>query len=198
MVIQMGKNDAFSREQEDEKVEQQEQEVELTAEEIELLRQREEEDMIYIVEEMSLEELRLINTDTLNALRQSLVFPSNFQVFLFAKNIKVFGGINGYINDFLPKLDGMIAAPNGAIGALALLIKMRNYEGISAENMERVDAALQRLSQVLDAQSGKKQRKHSVKKAKHSKKGKRIVKKVICWLREGKRSVKKSKRSKKW
>lgn len=156
----MGKNDLNQNDQEEQN--------ELTEEQIELLQEQEKQVILNFVDEMSVEELRSLVGDALLELRDRLLFPNNFQVFLFAKNIKILGGINRYVENFLPSLDRMPA--NGVQGAIALLMNMRNHVGISAENVARIDAALSRLSHLLNSRSGKKR---SNKKGRRSKRVKK-------------------------
>ena len=76
------------------------------------------------------------------------------QRIIFAKNIKLFGGINEYIEDFLPSIQTIIDMPAGpgrtsAIdGAKYFLQRMADHESTTAANKALVLAAKARLENL--------------------------------------------------
>ena len=88
------------------------------------------------------------------------VTPSQLIEILFAKNCKIFGGINGYINDVFAKntVQKIQAMPEGihrektASAFLVYLWKMELQNETSAENHERLEEAIQILETCIDPQ----------------------------------------------
>ena len=196
----MGKNARGEEEEEDQEElelelqdqDQDQEQEELSEEEEHLLRflenLTESEDKIGLVVEF----VEQTSVDTLRSLGRDFIMAMSFicegnpivvQTFLFAKNIKIYGGINEYIDSFLSQLDRTLAAPNSIAGALFILTKMIGYQGISNENTSRVSAALARIEQIINSQSGKKHSKKEKKKyrnkSKKPKKSKKSKKHVI-------------------
>jgi len=76
--------------------------------------------------------------------------PDEVGTFLFAKNVKIFGGINGYANDFfakgtLERIAAMPAGPDKEDTKRALremLERMLTYADLSAENRSRITGAI--------------------------------------------------------
>jgi hypothetical protein len=100
------------------------------------------------VEESSVEELRQLTKEDLMAIMRALG-PINFQEFLFAKNVKIFDGINGYVDDFFAKntINKVKALPNATKkGTVAMLKKMLTYGNITEVNKKRVSLAIAELS----------------------------------------------------
>lgn len=95
-----------------------------------------------------------------------LITPDEVQLFIFAKNVKLFGGINEYIDDFLtkimPRIRDMKQAEKIATkrGAIATLNRMKTFAGIDADHVKRVEEALEELQAMKGgAAAGKKSRK---------------------------------------
>lgn len=87
--------------------------------------------------------------------------PEDIQTFMVAKNVKIFGGINPYIDDFFAKgtVDHMKLLPKSQrAGAIALLTKMSKTAGIFQGNKERVDAAINLLSRNASAAAAARKR----------------------------------------
>jgi hypothetical protein len=100
------------------------------------------------VEESSVEELRQLTKEELMDIMGTLG-PVNFQEFLFAKNVKIFGGINGYVDDYFAKntINKVKAQPNATKRAtVAMLKKMLTYGNITDENKRKVATAIAELS----------------------------------------------------
>lgn len=76
--------------------------------------------------------------------------PSEVSTFLFAKNVKIFGGINGYVADFFGKgtLEQIAAMPaglnkEGIKQALReTLERMLTYPDLTVDNRNRIQAAI--------------------------------------------------------
>ena len=117
----------------------------------------EEQELIELVDDLSVQELRAMTPDVLRSLMSEIQFPVNIQAFLFAKNIKILGGINEYIDDFLPHMDRLVANPAmNRMGAISILRRMLHHPDISEHYRGRVHAALDRL--MSSAHSGKRNR----------------------------------------
>lgn len=117
-----------------------------------------------MVEESTVEELGNLTKEDLMAIMGALG-PVDFQEFLFAKNIKIFGGINGYIDDYFSKntINKVKTLPSSTKSSTVIMLKkMLTYDSISEANKKRVTAAISELSSpsVAAAAAGsRKQRK---------------------------------------
>ena len=101
-----------------------------------------------MVEESTADELRQLTREELMAIMGALG-PVNFQEFLFAKNVKIFGGINEYVEDYfakntINKVRGQSNATKN--GTVAMLKKMLTYGNITEANKRRVGVAITELS----------------------------------------------------
>lgn len=82
---------------------------------------------------------------------------AEFSEFMFAKNVKVFGGINKYVADFLgtgtvAKIKAMPdvhTRTNSAGGAIQTLEKMLTYNDLTVANKGAVEAAIAELRGVV-------------------------------------------------
>jgi hypothetical protein len=108
--------------------------------------------------------------------------PQDKQRILFAKNIKIFGGINGYVNDFLSKgtIERIKSMPAGEMrsstvnGAKHTLHLMASHAEISSENKDRIQAAMAELDNLRGGKRrGGKSQRISRKKRKATRKSKR-------------------------
>lgn len=76
--------------------------------------------------------------------------PDEITAFLFAKNVKLFGGINGYADNFFAKgtLERIAAMPAGSEkewtkqGLRVMLERMLTYADLSAGNRSRIQGAI--------------------------------------------------------
>ena len=103
---------------------------------------------LQIVKNSRAEELRSLTRDELMFIVAGMNAEES-QTFFFEKNVKVFGGVNGYVDDFFAKgtIEQMKSLPKSQrVGAIALLTKMSTAARISQGNKERVDAAINLLS----------------------------------------------------
>ena len=105
------------------------------------------------VETQTPEQLASMKRDDMMRLMAFMPDQQDFQKFMFAKNKRIFGGINGYVEDFLGKgtVDRILAMPAGPgrtsalTGAKRTLDEMKIDAGISEANKALVVAALARL-----------------------------------------------------
>lgn len=82
---------------------------------------------------------------------------AEFSEFMFAKNVKVFGGINKYVANFLgtgtvAKIKAMPdvhTRTNAAGGAIQTLEKMLTYDDLTVANKGAVEAAIAELRGVV-------------------------------------------------
>ena len=85
----------------------------------------------------------------------------HFETVIFAKNVKLFDGINGYVDDFLakvlPRLRSMSAAEKAMTkpGAISTLNRMKTYAGIDEAHKAQVEAA---LSEIQSMSGGRRSR----------------------------------------
>ena len=74
--------------------------------------------------------------------------------FIFAKNIKIFGGINQYVENFFSSntINKIKAMPNGEIkmisksGAVKTMNKMLTYDELTPENRDSINMAILQLN----------------------------------------------------
>ena len=109
--------------------------------------------ILQFVEESSVHELRSLTRHELTAI-SGFLSPTQFQNFMFAKNVKIFGGINGYVNDMFDKdtVERVFNMPNGNSKTSAVrglqhsLEKMLTYNDLTETNRGRVQNAILLLS----------------------------------------------------
>lgn len=95
------------------------------------------------------EQLRSLNSNSLMAIAMTLT-PEERGEFLFAKNLKIFGGINNYINDVFNKqtIERIHQMPSGQQknnakeGVRHLFNKMLTYPDVTQFNINRINKAL--------------------------------------------------------
>ena len=98
-------------------------------------------------------------------LSAGLLTPDELQTFLFAKNVKLLGGINAYVDSFLdqvlPRMRTMARAERQATksGTLVMLNRMKTYGGIDADHVKRVEEALEELQTMTGGRRNRKTRK---------------------------------------
>jgi hypothetical protein len=85
--------------------------------------------------------------------------------FFMEKNVKVFGGIDGYINDFLTKVNLVSMDEQGKAGARGMLNMMLVYPGISEEMKGRVRNALRSINYATAPAAGGKRKALTKRKA---------------------------------
>ena len=121
------------------------------------------------VQEADREDLRALTKEDILFICSTLS-PSERIQFLFAKNIKLFGGINEYIEDFFGKntVDTILSLPEGLQkeeskqSLRTYLHTMSMYPGVKEEHLDRIHFALSRLAGTFAAPAaggGKRKRK---------------------------------------
>jgi hypothetical protein len=102
--------------------------------------------------------------------------------FMFAKNIKIFGGINGYVENFLSTgtvmrmktIPNEIERRSGIQGALNALNKMLTYDELTEENRTRInEAILQLTNETAPAAGGYKRKSGKGRKSRKGSKGRK-------------------------
>ena len=106
-------------------------------------------DALDIVEDTDVELLRQLPIEVLQQIAQ-LLTPEEYKEFLFAKNVKIFGGINEYTNDIFDK--GTIEKVKNkpakvGLALAAILTKILNEPGLTDDNKRRVSQAIRDLNQ---------------------------------------------------
>jgi hypothetical protein len=109
-------------------------------------------------------------------LSAGLLTPDELQTFLFAKNVKLMGGINAYVDSFLdqvlPRMRTMARAERQATksGTIVMLNRMKTYGGIDADHVKRVEEALEELQTMTGGRRDRKTRKTRKSKRRANKK----------------------------
>jgi len=89
------------------------------------------------IAERTPQELRAMTRDDLIRIASSLS-KEEVKIFLFEKNVKLFGGINAYVEDFLEKMSRGVPV-DAKIGFISMLDSMKVYPGLSEENKVKID-----------------------------------------------------------
>jgi hypothetical protein len=127
------------------------------------------EEALKIVNEWTAEELRSLNHNDYAEIMDGMT-EEDIGRFFMEKNVKVFGGIDGYVNDFLNKVNLQVMNEQGKIGARALLNRMLVYPGISEASRKRIQGALASINYAAAAAAGGKSVSRK-RKTRRSKKG---------------------------
>ena len=127
------------------------------------------EEALELINEMSAEELRGLTREELMFIIDGMN-QEDTGIFFMEKNVKVFGGIDGYVNDFLNKVNLQAMNEQGKIGARALLNRMLVYPGISEASRKRIQDALASINYAAAAAAGGKSVSRK-RKTRRSKKG---------------------------
>jgi hypothetical protein len=110
-------------------------------------------DALDIVEDTDVELLRQLPIEVIQQISQ-LLTPDEYKEFLFAKNVKIFGGINEYANDIFDK--GTIEKVKNkpakvGLALAAILTKILSEPGLTDNNKRRVSQAIRELNQTPTA-----------------------------------------------
>jgi hypothetical protein len=101
------------------------------------------------IAERTPQQLSQMTRDDIIKIANSLTKPE-FKTFLFEKNIKLFGGINPYVEDFLKKIN--TGVPNDVIVEfISMLNTMKAYPGLSEENKLKVNNRIEVLKMLTGA-----------------------------------------------
>jgi hypothetical protein len=129
-------------------------------------------DLLRFIEENSADLVRTAFSPGQVGFQYLAVLPNPERtMILVEKNIKVFGGINQYVEDFVPKvLAGLAAMPAGPkkeetkAGHRLVVEELLAREGLTEENKQRLEDSLQREFAAAPAAGGfKMPRKYSRK-----------------------------------
>jgi hypothetical protein len=106
-------------------------------------------DALDIVEDTDIELLRQLPIEVIQQISQLLTLDE-YKEFLFAKNVKIFGGINEYANDIFDK--GTIEKVKNkpakvGLALAAILTKILSEPGLTDDNKRRVSQAIRELNQ---------------------------------------------------
>ncbi len=117
-------------------------------------------DALALIANHTPEELRRIPPRDLFAIVEGMTSEEVY-TFMFEKNIKVFGGINPWVDDFFEK-DTVGRAINtgrrqAVRGTIAMLQRMQSYNHLSEENHARISDAI-RLLESVHVQGGARRR----------------------------------------
>ena len=125
------------------------------------------EEALELIQNLTQEELRSLTRDQIIYIVGDMNTEERGRFFL-EKNIKVFGGIDEYVRDFLEKVNINSLNANGKAGSRDILNKMLAYPGISEKSKQRVEGALTRTYTVAPAAGGKRSKTRRKKGLKRS------------------------------
>lgn len=91
------------------------------------------EEALELIEDFTVDQLKGLTQEDLQIILQGMS-PENRRRFFIEKNVKIFGGINQYVDDFLEKTDINSMNPQGKMGARSLIQAMLEYPGVSEDN----------------------------------------------------------------
>ena len=92
---------------------------------------------ITLINNTSADKLKALTSSDLMGIIQGMN-KDDIGRFLFEKNVKIFGGIDGYVTDFLAKTKLTSMTSAGKSGAKIILEKMLSYPGISDASKKHV------------------------------------------------------------
>jgi len=106
-----------------------------------------------VINLLSKEELLSLGNQELRYIVRNLN-TEEIREFIFAKNIKIFGGINQYVENFFSfnTINKIKAMPNGEMkiisksGAVNTLNKMLTYDELTPENRDSINMAILQLN----------------------------------------------------
>ena len=118
-----------------------------------------------VIQELSGEELRAIPPHVFMMLVQGLT-PEQFKTVLFMKNVKIYGGVNEYVNSFFDKgtVEQILAMPPGPRrdetkpGAIFILKNMLQDPALTQVNKDRVTAGIASLEALVGGGARKRSR----------------------------------------
>ena len=122
------------------------------------------EDALELVKEMTAEDLSSLSRDDLMYIVNGMNEQGRSRFFM-EKNVKVFGGIDAYVNDFLNKLKLSSMNEQGKGGVKAMLNKMLLYPGINESSKKRIQDTLTMLTYAVAPAAGGKSKAVTKRKA---------------------------------
>lgn len=118
-----------------------------------------------VIQELSGEELRAVPPQVFMMLLQGLT-PEQLKTVLFMKNVKIYGGVNQYVDSFFDKrtVEQILAMPPGPrrdeikLGASFILKNMLEDPALTQANKDRVGAAIASLEALTGGGARKRSR----------------------------------------
>ena len=98
-------------------------------------------DALHLLDDLTVDELKRMNSEQLTFITKDLDGEEKL-TFFFKKNVKIFGGINGYVDDFFRKVKVKELTRAQQLGALEFLKKMKETAGLTDDNKRRVSHAI--------------------------------------------------------
>ena len=128
-----------------------------------------------LIQELSGEQLRAIPPHVFMVLVEGLT-PDQFKTVLFMKNVKIYGGVNQYVDDFFGKgtVEQILAMEPGARrdstkpGALFILKNMLEDPVLTQANKDRVSAAIASLEALTGGGSYRARTRRTRRRARRS------------------------------
>ena len=109
------------------------------------------EDALDILEDTEVELIRQFPIELTQQIAQ-LLTPEEFREYIFARNMKIFGGINEYANNFFDKgtIQEAINRPM-KVAVIGTLMRILSEPGLTEENKQRISQAVRNLHESLIA-----------------------------------------------
>jgi hypothetical protein len=109
------------------------------------------EDALEILEDTEVELIRQFPIELTQQIAQ-LLTPEEFREYIFARNMKIFGGINQYANNFFDKgtIQEAINRPM-KVAVIGTLMRILSEPGLTEENKQRISQAVRNLHASLTA-----------------------------------------------
>lgn len=133
-------------------------------------------ELLELVNQATVDDLLELSRADLQMIAGS-VSPADFKQFMIAKNIKIFGGVNAYIDNIFNTntIQRSLAITNSNLrsstiqGLLELLTTLQIYPDITPENRAHIERAITQLNQSpAPAAGGRKKRSRKSRKARSS------------------------------
>jgi hypothetical protein len=127
-----------------------------------------------VIQELSGEELRAVPPQVFMMLLQGLT-PEQLKTVLFMKNVKIFGGVNQYVDSFFDKrtVEQILAMPPGPrrdetkLGAIFILKNMLVDPALTQTNKDRVGAAIVSLEALVGGGARRKRSRRTRRRARN-------------------------------
>jgi hypothetical protein len=126
------------------------------------------EEALKLINELSPQEVKSLSNHDIMFIVQGMN-GEEVGKFFIEKNVRAFGGIDGYVDDFLKKVNIREMNIVKKTGARAILNKMLAYPGISDASKTRIREALTESAyETAPAAGGKRKTKRKTRGLKHS------------------------------
>ena len=103
------------------------------------------EQALEVIEELSADELRGLTKHEIMFIVSDMNAEEKSRFFM-EKNVKVFGGIQGYVEDFLQKVNPHSLNMAGKYAVRAMLNNMLKYPGVNGETEKLIKDAIKAIS----------------------------------------------------